>query len=318
MPDGYYSPNILVAYFEHLKKSYAPSTLWSTYSKLKKTLLARKKVNIDDMPFKILKERIRAFGVDYQPKKSRVFTLEEVYDFCRRADNNKYLAMKVMALIGMAGALRHSELYELAPTDIIDRGEELLVKIRSTKAHRRKTFIVLQNSEAAIDPVGIYRRYLGLRPDAARMNKARSPPHDAFFLRYQNGACSAMRIGKKTIGKSPTDIAAFLKLDSPAEYTGHAFRRTGATSCVNNGGDLLDVVALGDWKSNSVAQGYIADSDPMRRKRAALVQGLPAAKELRVDVAAATVAGAQPIFNITGCTNVTVNIVAPGAMNTKQ
>jgi integrase len=317
VPDGYYSPNILVSYFEDLKKTYAPSTLWATYSKLKKTLLARKKVNIDDKPFKILKERISAFGVDYEPKKSRVFTLDEVYDFCRRADDETYLAMKVMALIGMTGALRHSELYELAPTDIVDRGEELLVNIRHTKVHRRKQFIVLKHSDPAIDPVATYRRYLALRPDQSRMNKARNPPHSAVFLRYGKGTCSAARIGKKTIAKVPCAIATFLKLDSPAEYTGHAFRRTGATSMVNNGGDLLDVVALGDWKSNSVAQGYIAESDPLRRKRAALVQGLPPVKELRVDVTGATVAGTQPIFNITGCTNVTVNLVAPGATNPK-
>lgn len=157
VPDGYYTPNVLVSYFEELKGKYAPTTLWSTYSKLKKTLLAHRKVNIDDSPFKILKDRMKSFGVDYEPKKSRLFTLDEVYDFCRRADDKVHLCMKLVALLGITGALRHVELYELAPTDITDRGNELHVRIRSTKPHRAKMFIALANTEAAIDPVGTYR-----------------------------------------------------------------------------------------------------------------------------------------------------------------
>lgn len=300
---------MLIAYFEHLKKSYAPTTMWSTYSKLKKTLLAKMQVNIDDKAFKLLKERITAFGVDYAPKKSRVFTAEQIYDFCRRADDNTHLCMKLIALIGLTGALRHGELYELAPEDITDRGQELRVQIRSEKTHRNKAFIVLQSTEAAIDAVSMYRRYLALRPPADRMAKAKNPPTNAFFLRYSKGACAAMRIGKKTIAAMPSLIATFLKLDAPSEYTGHAFRRAGATELVNNGGDLIALKALGDWKSDTVAQGYIANSDAMRRKRAALVQGVTSVKEARIEVpAAAVAAGLQPIFNITGCTNVYVNV----------
>lgn len=111
VPDAYFTPNVLIAYFQDEKASgKAPTTLWSTYSKLKKTLQARNAVNIDDKPFKIVKELLKGFGVDYQPKKSKVFLLEEVYRFAREADDREFLAMKAIALIGIVGALRHSEL----------------------------------------------------------------------------------------------------------------------------------------------------------------------------------------------------------------
>ena len=253
---------------------------------------------------------MKGFGVDYEPKKSSAFTLDEVYDFCRRADDKTYLCMKVMALLAVPGALRHCELYGLAPSDIIDRGDELVVTVRTQKS-RSKSFIVLKNKDAAIDPVTLYRRYLALRPDQERAKKARHSIQDALFLTYRDGACSAMRIGQKTVAKVPSLIAKFLKLNSPEAYTGHAFRRTGATAAVNNGADLLTLKGVGDWKSDSVAQGYIADSDVLRRKRAACVQGLPPAKEVRVDVTAP--AGISPVLNITGCTNVYVNLVSPAS-----
>lgn len=312
--DGYVSANVLVAYFNELKEVRAPTTLWSTYSKLKKTLLARNAVNIDDPPFKKLKEQLKQYGLDYVPKKSKLFSQEEIYSFCREAPDEVYLAMKAMSLIGIIGALRHTELYELMLEDIVDRGEELFVTIRSTKPHRAKSFICQRNPDQQLCPVAIYRRYLRTRPVADKLSKARSPPGSAVWLRYERGKSTCQRIGKKTIAECPPRIATFLKLSEPDLYTGHAFRRTGATCAVNNGADLLQLKRLGDWKSDSVAQGYLEDSVPEKRKRA-LVQGLPPAKDVRIDVPGSV---SHPVFNITGCTNVQIHYVtAPQVPATK-
>lgn len=308
VPSGYVSANVLVAYFDDLKKTKAPTTMWSTYSKLKKTLLALDGVNIEDKAFRMLKAQLKSYGVDYEPKKSKLFSLDEVYRFCREAPDEEYLAIKAISLIGIIGALRHGELYNLTLAHIVDRGHELFVTIADTKPHRAKTFIVQQNPDTAVDPVTIYRRYLALRPDGERLNKARAVIADAVWLRYERGKCTAQRIGKKSIAEYPKRIATFLKLPTPEAYTGHAFRRTGATSAVNNGADLLQLKALGDWKSDSVAQGYLEDSEPAKRKRAALVQGLPAAKELRVDIPASA---SHPVFNITGCASVQIHYITP-------
>lgn len=307
VPDKYFTANILIAYFEHEKKTKAPSTLWSIYSKLKKTLLARESVDIGSKTFKVVKEQIKSYGVDYQPKKSLLFSLEEIYTFCRDSDDQIYLAMKAIALLGMTGALRHTEIYSLNLEDIQDRGTELLVTIRSTKPHRSKSFIVQQHPDPLVDPVKIYRKYIALRPEPERLNKAKVPVNGPVWLRYERGKCSAQRIGKKTIAAMPTRIATFLKLASPEAYTGHAFRRTGATAAVNNGADLLQLKALGDWKSDAVAQGYLEDSEPAKRKRAAMVQGLPASKEMRLEVPPSVT---NPIFNITGCGSVNINYIA--------
>lgn len=56
------------------------------------------------------------------------------------------------------------------------------------------------------------------------------------------------------------DIAAFLKLPNPEQFTGHCFRRSSATMLVNAGGDLLTLKRHGGWRSSAVAEGYIDDS----------------------------------------------------------
>ena len=48
-------------------------------------------------------------------------------------------------------------------------------------------------------------------------------------------------------------------MDHPEEYTGHCFRRTGTTLLSNSGAPMI-IKQLGGWKSDTVAQLYVADS----------------------------------------------------------
>ncbi|KAJ8912718.1 hypothetical protein NQ315_012272 [Exocentrus adspersus] len=46
----------------------------------------------------------------------------------------------------------------------------------------------------------------------------------------------------------------------PELYTGHCFRRTGATMVVDAGGDILSLKHAGGWKSSEIAMSYVDDS----------------------------------------------------------
>lgn len=81
-----------------------------------------------------------------------------------------------------------------------------------------------------------------------------------FFLNYKNGKCTKQVVGINKIGGMAKDIAAFLKLPNPEQFTGHCFRRSSATMLVNAGGDLLTLKRHGGWRSSAVAEGYIDDS----------------------------------------------------------
>jgi hypothetical protein len=49
--------------------------------------------------------------------------------------------------------------------------------------------------------------------------------HERLFVFYRNGKCSTQPVGINTFGKIPSDIAKYLGLTNPHEYSGHTFRR---------------------------------------------------------------------------------------------
>ena len=72
-------------------------------------------------------------------------------------------------------------------------------------------------------------------------------------------------IGKNKIAKIPLKIASFLQLENPEEFTGHSLRRSSATMFVNSGENMLELQRFGGWQSETVARGYIDDSNVNRQ-----------------------------------------------------
>lgn len=127
--------------------------------------------------------------------------------------------------------------------DIEDEGGCFIVNIPITKTDKPRSFAVIGEF---YEPV---KKYLNLRPkDYTSKN---------VFLKYTNGKCSRQNIGINTIGSMPKQIATYLQLLNPKEYTGHLFRRSSSTVFVNSGADITALKRHGGWKSDSVAEGYI-------------------------------------------------------------
>lgn len=87
------SENILLAYLMHKSKVIKSSTLWSIYSMLKCMLNVRD--GIDVRKFLKLVPFLKRKAVGYQPRKSKVFTREQIDSFLREANDEIYLLLKV-------------------------------------------------------------------------------------------------------------------------------------------------------------------------------------------------------------------------------
>lgn len=124
------------------------------------------------------------------------------------------------------------------------------IKIPSSKTNVPRTFTI--SNVDGMDFMEIVRNYLKLRP--------KNCPTERLFLKYVNGKCYSQPVGKNTFAKIPNDIACFLNLPDPKNFTGHCFRRSSATLLANSGCDILELKRLGGWKSATVAEGYIDDS----------------------------------------------------------
>src|SRR3978361_1512847 len=79
-------------------------------------------------------------------------------------------------------------------------------------------------------------------------------------MRYQGGKCLGQPVGKNTFASIPSKGAKFLGLPNAEAYTGHSFRRTSATLLANTGVDVVVLKRHGGWKSDTIAEGYVADS----------------------------------------------------------
>lgn len=85
-----------------------------------------------------------------------------------------------------------------------------------------------------------------------------------FFLNYRNGKCINANVGTNTMAAIRSKVAKFLNLPNPTEYTEHCFPRTSASMLAEGGADLLTLKKHGGWRSSSVAEGYVDQSE--RRK----------------------------------------------------
>jgi integrase len=236
-----------------LAKNLRPSSLWSKLSMIKTCLSLKENINIDSFP------KTTAFvkrqNIGYKPKKSKTLTMEQVTKFINEAPDELWLLAKTVLIFGIFGACRRDDLVNLTVDDIKDNGSFLVVYVRNGKTHIPRTFTITDDG-CSFKPCCIYRKYLKLRPKHVTSRR--------FFLNYRNGKCINANVGVNTMAAIPSKVAKFLNLPNPTEYTGHCFRRTSATMLAEGGADILTLKKHGGWRSSTVAEGYVDQSE--RRK----------------------------------------------------
>ncbi|XP_012258559.2 uncharacterized protein LOC105687471 [Athalia rosae] len=245
-----FSENVLMTYFNELSKTLKPSTLWSQYSMLKSTIISRDDIDISS--YTNLTAFLKRQATGFKSKKSKVLTSHDVEEFLNKAPDMKYLATKVALVFGVAGACRGRELCNITTSDINDTGTMAVITIPQAETNVQRTFLVIQNF------YDIFKKYKALRPPDAATNR--------FFLNYQNGKCTQQVIGIHKFGNMPKEIAAFLNLSNPKDYTGHSFRRTSATLLADTGVNIRRLTNHIGWKSNRAAEEHNDDSPDDRNE----------------------------------------------------
>jgi len=241
---------VVLAYISEKSERLKSSSLWSKYSMLKSTLSVKE--GIDISKYMKLKAYLKMKSSGYKAKKANVFTRQEVNTFIIEADDEKYLVMKVVLIIGLCGACRGDELSKITIDNVEDIGSLLIVNIPYTKTKIERTFTIPDKKENGINCADICKKYISLRPSHV--------DHRRFVLQYRSGKCTVQPIGTNQFSKIPRLIAMYLKLPNEEMYTGHSFRRTSASLLVGAGADILRLKRHGGWKSSTVAEGYLEES----------------------------------------------------------
>ncbi|KAL7292822.1 hypothetical protein TKK_0013648 [Trichogramma kaykai] len=239
----------LIVYFSELKLKLKPTTLWSIWSMLKKTLATRDDVNINN--FITLKSLIKnnskgLLNLLREPTKSAVLKWDEIKKFMDEAPDFVYLGTKVVLVFGICGALRSDEIKNMLVQDVEDLNNKYLVSINVNKNDYPGRFII---GNLFYDKV---KQYIDARPTDFGENR--------FFIQFSKGKCTRQPMGRHKIGQVPAMIAEFLGLQNPKAYTGHCFRRTAATLLSESGANMQMIKQMGRWRSDLIAQGYIENS----------------------------------------------------------
>ncbi|CAH0545791.1 unnamed protein product [Brassicogethes aeneus] len=238
-----FSESVLLAYFFKLSKQYKSSTLWSNFSMIKAELNIRHNVNINT--YTKLTAFLKHNGKGYTAKKSKVLTKQQFDEFLKNAPDNVYLATKIILIFGVTGACRCDELLSMTVNDITDLEKLILVQIPRGKP---RSFHIIGDSY-----IRLYRKYAALRPKD--ITTAR------FFIKYQNSKCHRVVMGRHKIAQTAKEVASFLQLPNPSEYTGHCLRKTSATISVEDCGDtpLSTQQPAGEKKLHEWSAAYNLD-----------------------------------------------------------
>lgn len=261
---------VLLGYFGDLAKTFAPSSLWSKYSMVKKTLIVNKNINIANY-YKLM-EYLKQTSKGYKAKKSKILSREDVLKFIYKAPNETFLMKKVALIFGIFGGCRRQELVNMLVTHVEDRKSVFVVNVPETKTDKKRIFTIIDESE--MNSLKLIRDYMSLRP--------RGCSEKRLFLTYRQGRCTVQPVGKNTFGKIPSIIAKYLGLSDPEKYTGHCMRRTSATLLAEAGASMTTLKRHGGWKSTSVAEGYLEDSLSSKNEVSRMLAGVPSGSGVSV------------------------------------
>ena len=81
-----------------------------------------------------------------------------------------------------------------------------------------------------------------------------------FFRRETKDVYGETLLGKHFFYQLPRKIARFLEVPNADSFTGHSMRRTAATWLANEGFTTMEMQKFGQWKSATVAEGYVENS----------------------------------------------------------
>lgn len=205
--------------------------------------------------------------------------------------------------MGVMGACRAAELHSMKITDLEEYRSTFMVNVPNTKTKIARKFSVTGNFYT------IVKKYLSLRP----VNISQT----IFFFKFQNGKYHQQRIGINKFGAMGKEIATFLKLPDSNLYTGHCFRRSSATLLVDAGGDITTLKRHGGWRSTSVAEGYIDNSQKNKADTANKIYNSITTQPVSTSTThmqqsqkeTINLHNSFPQIQFTGCSNFTVNFI---------
>ncbi|KAJ3631873.1 hypothetical protein MTP99_012978 [Tenebrio molitor] len=119
--------------------------------------------------FSKLQAFLKKKSSNHRAKKANVLEITHIDKFLGEADNNEYLMMKIVLIMGIFGACRCDELVKMSVDDVTEVGTYLSIDIPMTKTDKPRRFVIVKEGCSA-DPIALYQKYISLRPANIKHN----------------------------------------------------------------------------------------------------------------------------------------------------
>ena len=255
-----YDDKKLLEFFKQIRNKYAPSTLWVIYSCLNSYFIDSFGKDLKQLPrlSKYLKRETHL----YVAKQSKVFKPEEIHKVllhCQQSSSPKDTLMGVIISLMYYGLLRCTDVLRINVQDVsIDRGGKVIVKFDHTR--KRVNFGFTFWVPHLYAP--LYKKYF------CELERSNAKRNTRFLKNYNSKAGTRTKqTGKNMVTKSIHHMCLILGISDSEGYTTHCFRRSAATNLADAGVSLVNLKRHGQWKSDSTAERYIANSVPIRKER---------------------------------------------------
>lgn len=248
---GDITEDMLIEYldFLHTKLQLAPTTVWSSFSKINTCYQDIGGKKLQDL-YPRLTKVMKRYQEGYIPKRAQVFTGEQIRKYLDESPNNgKNSLMKVVVCFGMYGGLRCAELIKIDYSDITlrENGAWVTYSVAKIKGsfHKTNQFVVPNGDDKFVI------QYMNQIDKEGRL-----------FKTFNGKKFSKQPMGIRTICKVPQSVAAFLNISG--NFSGHCFRRSCATILAEQGATSTQLKTLMNWKSDTTALNYIDNSEQSR------------------------------------------------------
>jgi len=243
----------LLAFFIKLGQDYAPSTLYVIYSCINHHFITVNGYKLNTMLR--LQRFLKLNTSTYVCKKSKVFSSEQVDILLKYCSLSKEPSETLMVMY--YGLLRVCDSRKIEYKDVShDKSGQVIVQFEHTRKRKNEGFTYHIPSLYQ----GLFSRYESeLDPDL---------PGEAMYLRlfHKGLGMRKHQVSPKTVSEFVKKACTVLAVD-PKGYTAHCFRRSAATNLADAGVSFINLKRHGQWKSDSVAEAYIANSKVLRDER---------------------------------------------------
>lgn len=252
-------------YLSYLKKEkgYAPSSLWTTFSKLNNGHMSKFNERLQDR-YPRLVQRLKNESKGHAMRKAKVFTRDQLVTYMT-LQCTTFAEQQERALTSVAfyGGLRCAELREVNIEDItevkspegVPQGLRVSFKRKKTEAEQAdRSFLI---PELPHQDSNCFSSSVRLHLNNLRSQQITSGPLARRALTEKKFSVAVF--GKNTFYQLPKTIAKTLGLPTDL-YSGHSLRRTSASIAADGGASTFDLRRHYGWRSEAMPQRYVDGS----------------------------------------------------------